>query len=433
MRYYLRSLINRLNLVGLSAYMAIPALAAWCARVLSEVIDNGSRHTVLCIGRPIFNEDVHALAEYGGALNYVIVPKSAFIRIFNRFLPDLIHEHARYHEINGFDKGKQRYREFLYRFMAHLVHSLGIDAMMTANYNYSWQQELVVAARERKIPVVVLFKEGISPLYVEGDSPQAAYRQLVRNYTNNRLIADVLLVYNERIARAFLQEDIPGVFDEMLEVVGIPRFDRYFRICPPGENILFFSFNFEDKARHLGLSDEESIQYAEKTADFHAEVIRYAMAHPERKVVVKTKNHVKYLHYVERIAHQMGADRVAPNLIMTNQGDVFDLLENAYAVIGYNSTALLEAYAAGRLVLAADFRWGRVKDYFDEHPDVPHYVSSCKDIEHVLADAPCSRPVDDPELHQMLKERIYLPDGRASRRAETAIQRIVDRRDTGMH
>lgn len=420
----LRRLITRLNLIGWSARLGAPAMAAFFANLLLERIDMRSSQTVLCIGRPIFNEDIHELAKFGGSLNYAIVPKAVFITLFNYFVPALIHEHARYHEIPGHEHSKLHYRSFLTVFLSRLAKRCPVDAIMTANYNYSWQQEFVIAARERNVPVVVLFKEGISPLYSEGDTPQTAYEQVVRKYTNNRLIADLLLVYNERIKNAFLNVAVPGVRDEMIEAVGIPRFDRYFRMQASGGDVLFFSFNFEDKARHLGLDAAEYEKYYAKTAAFHAEVIRFAAAHPERRVVIKTKNHVKYLRYVEDIVAELDLAGL-PNLVVTNHGNVYELLNNAHAVIGYNSTTLLEAYAAKRIVMSADFRWGKVRDYFDEHPSVPYYVSTAGDIVNVLANVSDGRAFEDAELNLMLRERIYIPDGKACVRTEAAIRRIL--------
>ena len=107
---------------------------------------------------------------------------------------------------------------------------------------------------------------------------------------------------------------------------------------------------------------------------------------------------------------------------------MYDLLKDARAVIGYNSTALLEAFAARRIVMSADFRWGPVRDYFDEHPDLPNYVTTAEDIAAVLAAGNSERPIDDPELYSLLYERIHILDGQASVRAEAAIARAIEMR-----
>ena len=166
--------------------------------------------------------------------------------------------------------------------------------------------------------------------------------------------------------------------------MGIPRFDRYFRLRSPGRNVVFFSFNFEDKARHLGLTADEFEKYLARTREFHVEVLKFAASHPDLTVTIKTKNNSKYLKYVEEIASETGHMNLG-NVVITNQGNVYDLIRDARAVIGYNSTALLEAFAARRIVMAADFRWGSVRDYFDKYPNLPYYVSDAHDMADVLS------------------------------------------------
>lgn len=424
MRSLVRKLIVRLNLVGLSVRLGSPRMAAWLALALSRTINMRSRHTLLCIGRPIFDEDIAELAEFGRTLNYVIVPKFVFVGIFNCFVPQLLKSHATYHTARDFDSDKLRYRTFLGAFLERISRIVRVDAVLTANYNYSWQQELAVAVRDRGIPFIVLFKEGISPLFAEGVSPQRAYDLLVAKYTNNSFIGDRLLVYNERIQQGFANVQVAGIPDEIVEAVGIPRFDRYFRIDAAGDSIVFFSFNFEDKASHLAITPEVFEKYVAKTREFHVEVMRFAATHPQLRIIVKTKNNLKYLRYVEDIAAETGCSGLS-NLTLTNKGDVYDLIKDARAVIGYNSTTLLEAFAARRIVISADFRWGSVRDYFDEHPSLPNYVTTAEDMSRVLAAAEGGRSLDDSELYSLLHERIHIPDGQACARAEAAIHRAI--------
>lgn len=423
-RSFVARLVTRLELIGLSVRLRAPAITAWLARILSRAIDRDSRYNVLCIGRPIFNEDIEELAKHGGTLNYLIIPKFVFLSVFSFFLPQLFLCHAKYHEGTGFDHKKRLCRAFFDAFLIHFSRAVRIDAIMTANYNYSWQQELAVAARNLGIPFVVLYKEGISPLFAEGIGPQKGYDLMVAKYTNNRFIGDKLLVYNDRIKNAFFNLCIEGVGEDTVETVGIPRFDRYFRLDSPGRNIVFFSFNLEDKARHLGLAVDQFEKYLAKEREFHVEVMKFAASHPDQIVIIKTKNNSKYLKYVEEIASETGHAGLK-NIVITNQGNVYDLIKDARAVIGYNSTALLEAFAARRIVMAADFRWGPVRDYFDEYPTLSYYVSTAEDIAEVLSTVPTGRPVDDPELNSLLQERIHIPDGKASVRTEAAIQRVI--------
>ena len=76
------SLIIRLRLIQLTIFLKMPSAAARLALLVSRSFDTGSENNVLCLGRPIFDEDIEELAKYGSTLNYLIIPKFVFIIIY---------------------------------------------------------------------------------------------------------------------------------------------------------------------------------------------------------------------------------------------------------------------------------------------------------------------------------------------------------------
>jgi len=308
-------------------------------------------------------------------------------------------------------------------FLRELLKVIQVDAILTANYVYAWQQELAVICDEMNIPVVILFKEGISPLYSGIDNRQNAYDLLVKYYTNNRFLGSKLLVYNENIRDAFIRANIEGLNKNAVETVGIPRFDRYFRLKKNGKDIVFFSFSIEDKARHLGLDKEVLCDYLEKQEKFHIEVMKYAKSYPDKNVIIKTKSNTKYLNYTKKIAIENGCSKLN-NLVITNKGNVYDYIKNSYAVIGYNSTVLLEALAAGRLIINPDFREGIVCDFFEEYPNLANYAKNMEDIHNVISSIVVDT-VNNDDLKSLLYDRIYVPDGQACLRTEICIKNSI--------
>lgn len=418
------SLVVRFKLIEISVHLGMPFLTARLALLVSKSIDTGSENNVLCLGRPIFNEDIRELAKHGSTLNYLIVPKFVFISIFNHYLSQMIFSHTNYHEINRFNHEKEMYRKFLKALLSELSKISNIDAVMSANYVYAWQQELAVVCNEVRIPFVVLFKEGISPVYKVGVTPQHGHELVVSTYTNNKFIGNKLLVYNENIRNAFIRSNIEGINQDTVETVGIPRIDRYFQLEPQGQNIVFFSFYLEDKLRHLDLPEEVLNEYLDNGEKFHIEVMRYAKSNPDQKIVVKTKSNIKYLNYVKKIAVENGYSKLK-NLIITNTGNVYNHIKNAYAIIGYNSTVLLEGFAARRLIITPDFRGGIVRDFFEEYPNLANYVKSMEDIESIVSRG-SAITANNEELKSLLHDRIYIPDGQACRRTETSIRNTID-------
>ena len=417
------SLVVRFKFIQFSVRMGMPFLTARLALLVSKSFDTGSEKNVLCLGRPIFNEDIAELAKHGSTLNYLVVPKFVFISIFNHYLSRMPFSHTKYHEIQGFDHEKEMYRRFLKALLSALSKISNIDAVMSANYVYAWQQELAIVCYEAEIPFVVLFKEGISPMYKEGVTPQHAHDLLVSAYTNKKFIGNKLLVYNENIRNAFVSRNIEGINQDTVETVGIPRLDRYFQLESQGKNIIFFSFYLEDKLRHLDLAEEVLNEYLDNGEKFHIEVMRYAKSNPNQKIVIKTKSNMRYLNYVKKIAKKNGYSKLK-NLIITNTGNVYNHIKDAYAIIGYNSTVLLEGFASRRLVITPDFRGGIVRDFFEEYPNLANYVKSMEDINSVVTRG-SANVTNIEELKSLLHDRIYIPDGQACRRAEAAIRNTI--------
>lgn len=418
------SVVIRFKLIQFSVALNIPSLTARLALLVSKLFYTGSEKTVLCIGRPIFNEDIRELAKHGSTLNYLIVPKFVFISIFNHYLSKMPLTHVKYYEIRGFSHEKKMYGKFLKAFLSELLKVTKIDAVLSANYVYSWQQEFAVACKEARVPFIVLFKEGISPMYKKGINAKQAYDMLVSEYTNNKFTGDKLLVYNENTQHAFIRQNIRGIDPDTVETVGIPRLDRYFDMKSKGNNVLFFSFYLGDKLRHLNLDKEIIGEYIELEKTFHVEVMKFAKSNPDRKVVIKTKRNGRYPNYVKTIAEENGCSNLQ-NLVITNTGDVYNHIKNAFAIIGYNSTSLLEGFAAGRLIMTPDFRNGIIHDFFEEYPNLANYVKSMEDINRVIERGRANVP-DDEELRSLLHDRIYIPDGQACKRTEASIRKTIE-------
>lgn len=423
-RVFFSRLVNYLHLIELSVKCRSPFLVAALTFLIATRINRGQGRNIICVGRPIFDEDIASMAESSGKLSYLVIPKSIFIKVFTHFLPRLVKSHKNYHSISGYEDQRVAYRIFMSKFLGYFNKFSKIDAIFSANYNYSWQQELSAAAQSIGIPVAILFKEGISPLYKNGIGIEQSYDLLVSRFTNNYFIGDKLLVYNQRVYDGFRRISIKGIKPTVVSTVGIPRFDRYKSVSSSGENIVFFSFNFEDKARHLGLSSELIQQFKIKTREFHSTVMTYALKNPGENVIIKTKSNPKHLDYVLCLAEDLGCAKLK-NLSFTNREDVFDLISGAKAVIGYNSTTLLEALAAMRIIISPDFRDGPIRDFFDCYPSLTHYVTTAEDISRVMSDDSIQNNKDGAERSALLTERIHIPDGQAGARAESAIIQMI--------
>jgi hypothetical protein len=82
---------------------------------------------------------------------------------------------------------------------------------------------------------------------------------------------------------------------------------------------------------------------------------------------------------------------------------------------------MLESYLSGCIVMTADFRWGKIQDFYSNYPNLPIYVSTEQDIASVMDSNPSPYSLNDQDLKEMLSQRVHTLDGRASSRAESEI------------
>lgn len=423
-KIFLKKIIYKSNILHFSAKYLGAYVVFFLIKILIIRINKHGSTNLLCIGRPIFNEDIIGMARSTTAINFLIIPKEVFTTIFKIFLKDVLNNHQNYHFLDGYESQKKEYNEFLRKIFLILKKSLKINGILTANYNYTWQQELAKVSKLMGIPFIVLFKEGISPLFKKNEDYKLGYKKLVKKYSNNNFIGDKILLYNHRIKSAFLSEKINGLNPDMMEVVGIPRLDRYFNLEEMGSKISFFSFNILDKARHLNLSKKIINEYEKKIYEFHKEVILFAKENKTIDFIIKTKSNYRHLMYVKNILKQLNCLNLK-NIKLINDGDVFKIIRDSYAVIGFNSTVLLEALVSKRIVLTPDFRGGEIQTFFDQYIDLPKYVNTSKQLSEYLLSSKNKHRFNTKDLKKFLIERIYIPDGKSGERAIKVILQTI--------
>jgi len=389
------------------AYSLISKIAIFSTRK----INNGSSLNVLCIGRAIFDEEIEEMSNNSGKVNYLVIPKIIFISIFHFHFHWKDFDHINYHADKNLDFEKKAYKNFLDNFLTSLFKDLSIDAVISANYVYSWQQELATICLERQIPFIVLHKEGMT-------SP-SQYKNLVDTYTNGKFIGSRMLVYNDNIKNALLDANIKGITKNNIVTVGVPRFDKYSSIGAIGGDVVFFSFYMEDKLRHISLSETAKSELLNKSINFHLEIMKFAKQSQHINVTIKTKGGKRYLDYVLNIAKSNRLENLH-NLKITNMGTPYELIQDAFLVGGLNSSVLLEAMLAKRQVFMPNFKNSLFEDYFIGNEDVVNYVRSSEDL------IKCVNELSNKEYSKergnlFLKEFISIPDGMSSNRAENEI------------
>jgi len=417
LKYVIEKIIVKFNVINLSVKLNSPYLTTKIALKLIRFLNVKSDHTVLCLGRPTFNNDIAAMSELSGRINYQIVPKIIFTSIFNYYLSDILQSgiHTKYHDIKGYEKNQAKYSNYLNKFFDYFFKEINVSGVISANYVYAWQQEIAKICLERGIPFIVLQKEGVVA--------KKDYYDSLKNYTNNNFIGTKLLVYNNNLKNAFLRLKIKGLTNSKIETVGIPRFDKYFKMTPGGQNLVFFSFYVIDKIRASGLNKKITETYINNAEKFHIEVMKFASKNKDINVIIKTKDSERYHNYVVNLAKDNSYINLN-NLTITNNANPYNLIENSKCVIGFNSMTLIEGLMANKILISPDIIDDGVNNYFDEYPELINYASNYFDIEKYY--------YGNSSNNFSLKKQIFLSDflfkddGKSSERAENSILKILE-------
>lgn len=413
-------------LIKLSLKLNYPKLAALAFALVVGKSDPAQEYTVLAIGRSIFSHDIIALEHFGKRINYQVIHLKYFHLIFDHFTAGPEKEkltEENYHTHDYCQAGKKKYYLFLKEMFPTLKKLIGFDAIIAANFGYVAQQELARICQEKKLPFIVLHKEGIAV--------KDAYESYVNQFKNRRFLGAKILFYNDRIKNAFIQVGIDGMDESKMKVVGIPRLDFCFENQEnknQEKQVVFFSFFPRDKFTYQ-IQDENILnQVKKRSVEFHKTVLDFASRHPEIKLVIMTKMAPHYMQYVQGIFNKH-FNKKLDNITMINSGDPLSLIKNSIAVIGFHSTTLIESIAVGRIIISPDFKdiiANQTFDYFEDYPEMVNYARTTKDLEEYIFNQDRYLNYKPAVRDKFLEEFISTPDGQACVRTEAAIIETIN-------
>src|SRR3989344_5671134 len=349
------------NVLKLSMVIGNPRFTASVLAIITGRIKRGSEYTALVLGRTIFYDDIDAMARFSRKLNYAIIHLSYWEIIFSHFTDPAERKmltETNYYSSDYCRKGKENYYRYLKQMFPYLKWSLKIDAIISGNIGYVVQQELAKVCGEQGVPFIALHKEAMD-----------VYGGRLESYSDFKFIGARILFYNNRIREEALKR-IAGLSEGNTAVVGIPRFDSYFRDQrkPNHKQVVFFCFYPKDKFLAI-IRDEQKLARAKQAyADFHK------------------------------------------------------------LMIDFDSTALIEAVAADRPVICPDFRdfvSSQSWNFFAGFEGLVNYVKIKQDLDKFLLGPMLQTDQTKPTRNTFLERLIGPPDGNASIRAESAILETI--------
>ena len=389
---------------------------------------------VLNVGKEEFFQDVEASFADDTEIELICWSSYALNCVADEILAPSLDHNDYITDDPRIEKSKRKYRNFLLEVWKHYQARSPVHAVIGANFGYRVLRELAVALETAGTPLIIIQKENLN---ASGPARRALWHRI---YKENRgpFGGRKILVYND------IERDLQissGIAEpHKIVVTGMPRLDGLHRwrsqhsgpsprTGPP--QILFFAFSETEKL--LQASQIQSAISGKTWGSFweqtHRSIIRLAEDNPDINVIVKTKGNSRQ----DNAIHQMLAGRSAPgNLDIISGGDARELIIESDVVIGFNTTGLLEAVAAGKPIIAPMFSEARdeaLREFILDLESAADYAHSPQElIEKALSYARNSRDIPQqlPESSvQVLKKWLGNDDGLSGRRVHNCIREQI--------
>ena len=393
-----------------------------------EFKENGRKKTVLYLSKPVFNDDVEALKKYGKLFNYIKFPRILLFPILYHFIPfgDELND-ANYHLRIKDAKDIENFRNFWDSCLVFLKKKLRFDVIVSGNFVYVTQQEMIRSAKKINIPFVVLYKEGMFPADRSDDVISIFY-------TTKVFLADKILFYNEGIRNILLKSGMPGLSENKTAIVGVPRFDYLVRekslIRSNNKNILLFAFDPRSKSEYLIDNKSMKTRFEQELFEFQSNLVSLVQKRVDFNLVIKSKADPQSIAFVDELLQYCGCVPLPMNIMSTHNLNVQQLLQESTMVAGYSSTTLIEALVLDKCIICPD-----VSDFFQEKsPDLfqglelgIRYISSVEDLENSFIVDPLKKiTVERDNIDKYLMSMIYRLDGESSQRVEKEILNVLN-------
>jgi hypothetical protein len=279
---------------------------------------------------------------------------------------------------------RRRYASWLEREVERLYLERAFDVILLPSDTFFYVRSLPGAAHALGIPVMVMQKETTISVHTMEEHSQEMRVEAP-------FVADWMTVCSERHREFWVRAGADG---GLVEVTGQPRFDMYASRRPPRSSarrqVLFLTNELDayvpGVGQGMGLRTWEPLRDATESALFDA--VRQGACD------VTVKIHPQQNHRVEaaRIARRAGDQWRHGVEVAHPDADTRALIVEADVVVGFQSTALYEAVAAGRPVIYA--AWGEEYERFrtglipfdQAPPGCIRHVTSAEQLTGMLAD-----------------------------------------------
>lgn len=379
----------------------------------------------------LFNQDLSALERANTAYSFIVIDAKVLRFVATFLFPPSVESYLIYNSAE-LAPLRKRWATIMHRFVTRLERSYHPHAVIAPSDNFFYVRELIPALQSAHIPYIVIDKEGtICPAYF------VHFAQYIHDHCP--LIADHILVWSER-QKLFWEKT--GVTDDKITVTGQPRSDFWRQpdrwktktaLGIPGlrSNAAMFLFFTYDPWAYTPdyMVEKGEMHWDVLRQETHKTLFSFARQHPEIDLVIKAHPQQPDIDAVQQEIYAAKCPNVhlATGVALSN-----DLIINADCIIGFQTTALIEAMVTNKPIIYTF--WGEAKDRwsndlipFHETAGVETVTSPDQLDQQLVTHLTRTdiKPAQRQARDAFIQEYFTIVDGRASERTLAALNGIV--------
>lgn len=305
---------------------------------------------------------------------------------------------------------KKKYKKYCEKILNKFVNRVNIKYLIMPSDSFYWLREFIVACREVGIKVIVVDKEGMITPYSFENEPKRI-RKLFPP------IADYFFVWSRRQKDFWMN---CGVAEASIKIIGSLRTDLFYEMPRTvSGTILAFDFDFD---AYINVVNLKSIPVGvEKNwhglrNDFHECLFSIASENINIKLKIKCHPQQIIVDFPTKLKNLPNVE-----IIYGAPKKMNELFSDCMMIIGFQTTALLEASLAG--LPAIYIGWGRLHEQIKEIL-LPwsecgygiEYASSKEMLIEIVRKRIYSLDFNNNEPKYRMEEYFYLPNGKVAER-----------------
>jgi hypothetical protein len=377
MHNFLKKIRNLLNkvlipiLVKHEMYYVLSLLLILNLNKIKKILPkNSPKYKVIVLSKSGGVEDlIESQKKYNNNFLYLSCPRPFFKHIFSTIFQNkknLLNDYKYSTNINEIEILKMKYKKFLISFLKVFKKKYNFNMFIGFNFNYLSERELHVACSELKIPFLLLFKESIHTKI------QEKYFLYTYKKVNEKFNGYKVAVYSNYAKKLLKNSNI--INKNNIEVIGCSRLASSYscKKIEPKNQILYYAIQ-----NNRGLPNSLIKSYSKKFfsnfsyhknynlkynwTSLHKKILKllkkFAINNPNISIIIKVK--------IGDSFNTNEYKNLPKNVKIFNTGVGNKFLEDSKVVIGWNTTAILEAIAANRFILLPYFNFNKQNKIFN--------------------------------------------------------------------